>query len=52
MSLHEIPDPQLLLAPEVSVEDYFTAMGKIKATVSEKDLEKQDEFTREFGSEG
>ena len=25
---------------------------KIKATVNEKDLEKQEEFTREFGQEG
>ena len=52
MTLNEIPEPEYLLPPEVCAEDYFTAMGKIKATVSEKDLEKQDEFTREFGSEG
>ena len=30
----------------------LTALNKIKPTVSEKDLEKQEEFTRDFGQEG
>lgn len=52
MTINEIPEPENLIPPEVSAEDYYTAMIKIKATVTEKDLERQDEFTREFGSEG
>jgi len=50
-TLFEIPNPELLLPPPVTMEDYINAFGKIKPTVSEKDLEKQDEFTKNFGSE-
>lgn len=52
MTLHEVPEPELLSPPDVCIEDYYTALGKIKPTVSEKDLEKQEEFTKEFGQEG
>ena len=52
MTLLEIPDPEKLLTPPVTVEDYINALSKIKPTVSEKDLEKQDEFTTNFGQEG
>jgi vacuolar protein-sorting-associated protein 4 len=52
MTLNEIPEPEKLSPPDVSIEDYFTAMNKIKPTVTEKDLEKQEDFTREFGQEG
>lgn len=52
MTLSEVPEPEKVYPPDVSAEDYFVAMSKIKRTVSEKDLEKQDEFTRDFGQEG
>jgi len=51
-TIQQIPEPHLLHPLPVCVEDYLTALGKIKPTVSEKDLIKQDEFTRDFGSEG
>jgi len=52
MSLNEVPEPEKIYPPDVDIEDYFLAMGKIKPTVSEKDLLKQEEFTRDFGQEG
>ena len=52
MILTEIPEPSKLKPPVVCAEDFIKAMSKIKATVSQKDLEKQDEFTKEFGQEG
>jgi hypothetical protein len=36
----------------VSYNDYLEALKKIKATVNEKDLEKQRQFTKEFGQVG
>ena len=52
MTLNEVPEPDKLNPPEVDVNDYYTALNRIKPTVSEKDLEKQEEFTRDFGQEG
>ena len=52
MSLQEIPEPSKLKPPIVCQEDFFKAMSKIKATVSLKDLERQEQFTRDFGQEG
>ena len=52
MSLHDIPEPELLKPPEVSMDDFMKALSKIKPTVSEGDLVKQEEFTKEFGQEG
>lgn len=52
MTLNELPEPELLLPPDVSIEDYRLALDKIKATVTEDDLIKQQEFTNEFGQEG
>jgi vacuolar protein-sorting-associated protein 4 len=52
MTLHEIPEPELLKPPEVCMDDFLKAISKIKATVSEGDLKKQEEFTKEFGQEG
>lgn len=52
MTLHEIPDPDKLCPPDVDYNDYMIALNKIKPTVSEKDLIKQEEFTRDFGQEG
>ena len=52
MKMHDMANPEMLLPPDVCYEDYILALKKIKPTVSEKDLEKQEEFTREFGQEG
>ncbi len=52
MRLAELPEPEKLKPPIVCQEDFIKAMSKIKATVSQKDLDKQDEFTKEFGQEG
>ena len=38
--------------PKVIYEDFREALKRNKATVNQKDLEKQEEFTREFGQEG
>ena len=52
MKMHDMPNPEMLLPPDVCYDDYILALKKIKATVNQKDLEKQEEFTREFGQEG
>lgn len=52
MTLNELPEPELLSPPDVCLEDYLTALSKIKATVTEADLIRQQEFTLEFGQEG
>lgn len=48
----EIPEPEKLVSPDVSKEDFIKAISRIRPTVSPKDLEKQEKFTEEFGQEG
>jgi vacuolar protein-sorting-associated protein 4 len=52
MNMNEIPEPELLLPPDVCKDDFVKAMSKIKPTVSQNDLKRQEEFTSEFGQEG
>jgi vacuolar protein-sorting-associated protein 4 len=52
MSLNQIPEPELLKPPDVCKDDFIKAMSKIKPTVSQFDLKKQEQFTLEFGQEG
>jgi vacuolar protein-sorting-associated protein 4 len=52
MTMHEIPEPELLKPSDVSIDDFIKAISNIKPTVSEEDLKRQDEFTKDFGSEG
>ena len=52
MKMHDMPNPEMLLPPDVCYDDYILALKKIKPTVHQTDLEKQEEFTREFGQEG
>ena len=52
MRMQDIPDSKALLPPKVVYEDFREALKRNKATVSPKDLEKQEEFTRDFGQEG
>lgn len=52
MTIGEIEDPESLLAPDVCRDDFMRALSKIRPTVSDKDLIKQDQFTQEFGQDG
>lgn len=52
MTLTDIPQPEFLVPPEVTKDDFIKAFTRIRATVSKKDLEQQDKFTEEFGQEG
>ena len=52
MKINDIPNPESLIAPVVTFEDFILSLQKMKPTVSKKDLEKQEQFTKEFGSEG
>ena len=52
MKMTELPDPKALLPPKVIYEDFLEALKRNKATVNQKDLEQQEEFTRDFGQEG
>ena len=52
MKMHHISNLEMLLPPDICYKDYILSLKKFKAIVNEKDLEKQEEFTREFGQEG
>lgn len=41
-----------LLAPDVTLKDFLTALDDSHPTVSKEDIEKQIDWTNEFGSEG
>lgn len=41
-----------LLAPDVTVKDFEVALEDSHPTVSREDIDKQVEWTNEFGSEG
>jgi len=51
MNLFQV-DPKLLKAPDVTTEDFYQAIARIKPSVSNADLEKQIEFTNTFGQDG
>ena len=51
MNLFQV-DPKLLKAPDVTTEDFYQAIARIKPSVSAFDLEKQIEFTNTFGQDG
>lgn len=44
--------PEELLAPDVALADFEIALADSHPTVSKDDIEKQIEWTNEFGSEG
>lgn len=52
MTMNEIPNPELLKPNDVSVDDFLKALANIKPSVSPSDLQRQEEFTRSYGSEG
>ena len=51
MGLMDVP-PALLRAPDIVADDFFKALSHIKPSVSDKDLVKQEEFTKDFGQDG
>ena len=52
LKINDIEHPESLVAPVVTFEDFILSLQKMKPTVSEADLKRQQEFTEEFGSEG
>ena len=52
MKINDIQNPEKLVAPVVTFEDFILSLQKMKPTVSKEDLRRQDEFTKEFGTEG
>ena len=52
MKINDIKNPESLVAPVVTFEDFILSLQKMKPTVSKDDLKRQDEFTKEFGTEG
>mmetsp|Transcript_3097 Transcript_3097/g.6423 ORF Transcript_3097/g.6423 Transcript_3097/m.6423 type:complete len:420 (-) Transcript_3097:841-2100(-) len=51
MVLNDVPNGKLL-PPVVSADDFFNILISAKPSVSQNDLQRQEEFTAEFGMEG
>jgi SpoVK/Ycf46/Vps4 family AAA+-type ATPase len=51
MTLFQV-EPSKLRAPDVTTEDFYQAIARIKPSVCEADLERQIEFTSTFGQDG
>lgn len=51
MSLMQIDDPERLLPPPVTRDDFLKALKYARPSVSKDDLVKQEEFTRDFGQD-
>jgi vacuolar protein-sorting-associated protein 4 len=45
-------DPAKLKAPDVTTDDFFAALARIKPSVGEEDLVAQVKFTEDFGQDG
>ncbi|KAI5806326.1 P-loop containing nucleoside triphosphate hydrolase protein [Geopyxis carbonaria] len=45
-------DPNLLLEPTLTLKDFERAIKNSRPTVSREDIEKSNEWTKDFGSEG
>ena len=52
MKINDIKNPESLVAPVVTFEDFILSLQKMKPTVSAEDLKRQQQFTEEFGTEG
>ena len=48
MKINDIPNPESLVAPVVTFEDFILSLQKMKPTVSKKDLERQEQFTQDL----
>lgn len=42
-------EPRLLKAPDVTADDFFQALARIRPSVAQADLDRQIEFTNNFG---
>ena len=51
MRWSEVEDPSLLKEPPVDMHDMLRALRHTKPTVNQKDLNRIDEFTKEFGQD-
>eukprot|EP01064_Diplonema_japonicum_P019616 TRINITY_DN2835_c10_g1_i1.p1 TRINITY_DN2835_c10_g1~~TRINITY_DN2835_c10_g1_i1.p1 ORF type:complete len:459 (+),score=92.26 TRINITY_DN2835_c10_g1_i1:70-1377(+) len=52
MSLLKIPDPRMVLPPDVSMDDFLKAFKNARPSVSEEDIGEHKKFTMDFGQEG
>lgn len=52
MTLTTMPDPSKLRAPEMQTDDFFQALARIRPSVAQCDLERQIQFTNDFGQDG
>ena len=52
MTLYDCKNPEKIRKPKIFMEDFMYALTKSKKTVSKADLKAQDDWTKEFGSEG
>eukprot|EP01059_Diplonema_ambulator_P007233 TRINITY_DN16723_c0_g1_i1.p1 TRINITY_DN16723_c0_g1~~TRINITY_DN16723_c0_g1_i1.p1 ORF type:complete len:274 (+),score=60.85 TRINITY_DN16723_c0_g1_i1:271-1092(+) len=52
MTLLKISDPRLVLAPEVTMDDFMRAFKNARPSVSEDDITEHKKFTADFGQEG
>ena len=52
MTMNDIPEPQLLKPHDICMDDFLKSISNIKPSVSDNDLLRQEEFTKNFGSEG
>lgn len=51
MTLFQVP-PSQLRAPDVTVDDFYQAISRIRPSVCAADLDRQIEFTSTFGQDG
>ena len=51
LKMNDISNLEMFFPTDICYKNYILSLKKVKATVNEKDLEKQEEFTREFGQE-
>lgn len=51
MSVFEVP-ANSLQEPPVNIEDFMTALDRCKPSVGQAEIDKNDDWTRQFGQEG
>src|SRR4051812_24698252 len=51
MSLYDLAQHELKV-PDIDMNDFVNVLGRTKPTVATRELERFEEFTKEFGSEG
>jgi len=51
MTWRDVP-PDKMWAPKVVADDFYTALAKAKPTVGQSEIQRCDDFTKEYGTEG